>query len=121
MAINVAKEVATLRYMTVSELRDRYHEVFGEDTNTRNKQWLIKRIAWKLQASAEGDFNQLRSRLTGGSNARSGISFSFDTPAFGLLRPCFFNVRRTPREINVSHTSAVTPRSEGIPVPKIRH
>ena len=44
MAINVAKEVATLRHMTVSELRDRYHEVFGEDTNARNKPWLIKRI-----------------------------------------------------------------------------
>ncbi len=57
MAINVAKEVATLRHMTVSELRDRYHEVFGEDTNARNKQWLIKRIAWKLQANAEGDIS----------------------------------------------------------------
>ncbi len=42
MAINVAKEVATLRHMTVLELRDRYQEVFGEDTNARNKQWLIK-------------------------------------------------------------------------------
>ncbi len=30
MAINVAKEVAMLRHMTVSELRDRYHEVFSE-------------------------------------------------------------------------------------------
>lgn len=40
MAINVVKEVATLRHMTVSELRARYHEVFGEDTNARNKQWL---------------------------------------------------------------------------------
>ena len=49
MAINVAKEVATLRHMTVSELRDRYHEVFGEDTNAPNKQWLIKRIAWKYE------------------------------------------------------------------------
>jgi hypothetical protein len=49
MTINVAKEVATLRHMTVSELRDRYQEVFGEDTNARNKQWLIKRIAWKRQ------------------------------------------------------------------------
>jgi hypothetical protein len=58
MAINVAKEVATLRHMTVSELRDRYLEVFGEDTNARNKQWLIKRIAWKLQANAEGDISE---------------------------------------------------------------
>ncbi len=63
MAINVAKEVATLRHMTVSELRDRYHEVFGEDTNARNKQWLIKRIAWKLQANAEGDISERARRL----------------------------------------------------------
>ena len=58
MAINVAKEVASLRHMTVSELHDRYHEVFGEDTNARNKQWLIKRIAWKLHANAEGDISE---------------------------------------------------------------
>jgi hypothetical protein len=63
MAINVAKEVATLRHMTVSELRDRYHEVFGEDTNARNKQWLINRIAWKLQANAEGDISERARRL----------------------------------------------------------
>ncbi len=121
MQLNVGNEIAAMEQMAVGQLRNRYAEVFGETTNARNKQWLIKRIAWKLQANAEGDFNQLRSRLTGGSNARSGISFSVDTPAFGLLRPCFFNVRRTPREINVSHTSAGTPRSEGLPVPKIRH
>ncbi len=63
MGINVAKEVATLRHMTVSELRDRYHEVFGEDTNARNKQWLIKRIAWKLQANAEGYISERARRL----------------------------------------------------------
>ncbi|HBJ38218.1 MAG TPA: DUF2924 domain-containing protein [Planctomycetaceae bacterium] len=63
MAINVAKEVATLRHMTVSELCDRYNEVFGEDTNARNKQWLIKRIAWKVQANAEGDISERARRL----------------------------------------------------------
>ncbi len=63
MAINVAKEVATLRHMTVSELRDKYHEAFGEDTNARNKQWLIKRIAWKLQANVEGDISERARRL----------------------------------------------------------
>jgi hypothetical protein len=54
MAINVAKEVAKLRHMTVSELRDRYQEVLGEDTNARNKQWLIKCMAWKLQVIDDG-------------------------------------------------------------------
>jgi len=63
MAINVAKEVARLRCMTVSELRDRYQEVFREDTHARNKQWLIKRIAWKLQANEEGDISERARRL----------------------------------------------------------
>jgi len=63
MVFNVAKEVSTLRHMTVSQLRDRYNEVFGEDTNARNKQWLIKRIAWKLQANAEGDISERARRL----------------------------------------------------------
>ena len=63
MAINVAKKVATLRHMTVSDLRDRYNDVFGEDTHVRNKQWLIKRIAWKLQANAEEDISERARRL----------------------------------------------------------
>ena len=63
MESNVAKEVATLGHMTASELRDRYHEVFGEHTNARNKQWLINRIAWKLQANAEADISERARRL----------------------------------------------------------
>lgn len=31
MAIDVASEVATLRHMTVSELRGRYNELFDEE------------------------------------------------------------------------------------------
>ncbi|MFM7930083.1 MAG: hypothetical protein ACKO9Q_20440 [Pirellula sp.] len=51
--------------MTVSELRDRYHEVFGEDTNARNKPWLIKRIAWPpLVEKANGVVAWLRSVTT---------------------------------------------------------
>jgi hypothetical protein len=49
--LNVAKEVAAMERMTVDPLRARYAEVIGEGTNARNKQWLIKRIAWRLQAA----------------------------------------------------------------------
>ena len=38
--------------MTVKELRGRYVEVFGEATRTGNKDWLWKRIAWRIQALA---------------------------------------------------------------------
>ena len=36
----------------------KYREVFGDDTNTRNKQWLIKRIAWRIQANAMGGLSE---------------------------------------------------------------
>jgi hypothetical protein len=58
MHVNVAKEVATLRAMNVGELRVRYAEVFGEPARTGHKVWLIKRIAWRLQALAEGDLSE---------------------------------------------------------------
>jgi hypothetical protein len=44
--------------MTVKQLRQKYAEVFGEETNAYNKPWLIKRIAWRLQALAEGDLTE---------------------------------------------------------------
>lgn len=56
--LNMAKEVAAMRRMTVDELRARYAEVFGEFTNGRHKEWLIKRIAWRMQANAEGDLSE---------------------------------------------------------------
>jgi hypothetical protein len=62
MQLNVAKEVVALRRMTTKELKDRYSEVFSETTQANNRAWLVKRIAWRLQAQAEGDLSQ-RARL----------------------------------------------------------
>jgi Protein of unknown function (DUF2924) len=58
MSLNVGKEVAALKRMTVKELRVRYAEAFGEETHANNKTWLVKRIAWRLQARAEGDLSE---------------------------------------------------------------
>jgi hypothetical protein len=58
MNMNVGKEVAALNRMGVQELRGRYAELFGETTRTGNKAWLIKRIAWRMQALAEGDLSE---------------------------------------------------------------
>ncbi|MFB3892020.1 MAG: DUF2924 domain-containing protein [Phycisphaerae bacterium] len=58
MSMNVAREVAALKRMTVKELRGRYLEVFGETTRSGNKDWLWKRLAWRMQASAEGDLTE---------------------------------------------------------------
>ncbi len=58
MGLNVEKELAALRKMTVGQLRERYAEVYGEPTNARHKTWLIKRIIWRLQALEEGDLSE---------------------------------------------------------------
>ncbi len=58
MELNVGRELAALPRMTVKQLRQRYAEVFGEETNANNKAWLVKRIAWRIQALAEGDLSE---------------------------------------------------------------
>ncbi len=58
MRMNVDKEVAALQRMTVGALREKFADVFGESTNARHKQWLVKRIAWRMQALVEGDISE---------------------------------------------------------------
>jgi len=55
---SMAKEIEALQEMTVFELRDRYIEVFGEETRSRNKRFLQKRIAWGLQAREQGGLSE---------------------------------------------------------------
>ena len=58
MELNIVNEVATLERLSVGQLRQRFAELFGETTNASNRTWLIKRIAWRMQALAEGDLSQ---------------------------------------------------------------
>ena len=51
-------ELAALTHMGVGELRGKYAELFGEPTRTGNKTWLVRRIAWRLQALAQGDLSE---------------------------------------------------------------
>src|SRR5215218_2115081 len=54
----IEQEVAKLQKLPVPKLRERYAEAFGEPTRTANKAWLVKRIAWRLQAMSEGDLSE---------------------------------------------------------------
>ena len=57
MSVNVERELVRLEMMSVSELRGRYAELFGEPTHSRHRQSLIRRILWRLQAVQEGDLS----------------------------------------------------------------
>ena len=50
MTMNVGKQIAALKRMTVTELRRKHIEAFGEPTGSGHKDYLVKRIAWRLQA-----------------------------------------------------------------------
>lgn len=56
--MTVAQQLAALTVMTPAQLRARYAEVFGEEARSGNKDWLRKRIAWRLQALAEGGLSE---------------------------------------------------------------
>lgn len=56
--MNIEAEVAAMQRMKVSELKEKYEEVFGEATRTGNKQWLIKRLGWRIQSLAEGTISE---------------------------------------------------------------
>ena len=58
MALRIGRETAALGKMTVADLRVRYAEVFGESTTSRHKQFLIRRILWRLQANEEGGLSE---------------------------------------------------------------
>ena len=58
MSSKLTQQIARLRRLTTGQLRDRYAEEFGEVTNSCHRTWLIKRVAWRLQALAEGDLSE---------------------------------------------------------------
>jgi hypothetical protein len=51
---SISQQLASLDGMTVGELALKFREVFGLPTRTRNRPYLRKRVAWQIQALAEG-------------------------------------------------------------------
>lgn len=58
MPTNLNTEIAALKRMTPAQLREKYLEVFGEPSRSGNKDFLFKRIAWRIQSLAEGGLSE---------------------------------------------------------------
>ena len=54
----VIAAIEQLRGSTVAALKIRFRELFGEESKSSNKQFLFRRIAWRMQANAEGDLSE---------------------------------------------------------------
>jgi len=68
MTDGIGQAIEALENMTARQLQKRYAEVFGESTRSGNSQWMRRRIAWRLQARAEGD---LAERALAGARHRA--------------------------------------------------
>ncbi len=56
--MNIDHEVAVLERTSTIDLRKRFAQLCGYPTDNRNRTWLIRRIAWRLQANAEGGLSE---------------------------------------------------------------
>ncbi len=48
-AMQMRKEIEVLSRMTVGQLRQKYMEVFGEESRSNHKEFLFRKIAWRIQ------------------------------------------------------------------------
>lgn len=58
MNLDLKRQIAELRGMPAALLQKKHLEVFGEPSRTGHREYLFRRIAWKLQAIAEGDLSE---------------------------------------------------------------
>jgi hypothetical protein len=88
MNLNVGKEVAALRRLSMDELRAKYAEFFGEEAwTTNNRVWLVKRIVWRMQALAEGDLSERARRRAAELANDADLRLSPPRPARTTLGP----------------------------------
>jgi len=58
LSLDIAAEQTALEAMTTGELVERYAEITGERSFSRNRVYLVRRILWRLQANAYGGLSQ---------------------------------------------------------------
>jgi Protein of unknown function (DUF2924) len=47
-----------LRQMTTAQLRLKYQELFGQTSHSNHKDYLFRRLAWRIQALAQGGLSE---------------------------------------------------------------
>jgi hypothetical protein len=87
MTTEVLMEIEKLRRASLTALRAKHREVFQEETRCRHREHLFRRIAWRLQALAEGGLTE-RARERAQQIAR-------DADLRLIAPPDFFNLAGT--------------------------
>ena len=62
MTKSITAEIEALRAMKVPELVEKYREAFQKEPRVRHKEWLWKRICWRLQERKFGGLTRVAQR-----------------------------------------------------------
>ena len=58
MTADIQRQIQELEGLTVGRLRQRYEDLFAEASRSSNRRHLIRRLAWRIQAQAEGGLSE---------------------------------------------------------------
>ena len=58
MDAHLDETIDQLRHLTTSQLRSKYLELFGQPSHSNHKGYLFRRLAWRLQAFAQGGLSE---------------------------------------------------------------
>jgi hypothetical protein len=113
--MTIAREITALERMAVSELLRRYEDVFGEPVRSRNRRYLIRRIAWRLQANEGSGLSERALRRAGelADPADARLTPPRTTPV-ATAPPPVVNSARPPSDPRLPPTgTAITRRYKG--------
>lgn len=98
--MNVSKELAQLRKMTMTELRDQYAQVWCEPSRSGNRDFLIKRIIWRMQALELGDLSERARRrameIANDADLRVRVPAGFGAVEVSTVRTSTDRIDRSP-------------------------
>ena len=58
MDAELNEHIDQLRHMTTARLQLKYRELFGQASHSNHKDYLFRRVAWRMQAVAEGGLSE---------------------------------------------------------------
>ena len=107
MAVQLAAEIAALQRLPVPALQRKYADLFGDETRSNHKTWLIKRIIWRLQAQSEAPLSERGRQRARDLAADSQLRLSEPQAARS----------KTGSDADAVPPRATTPSDERVPLP----
>jgi Protein of unknown function (DUF2924) len=58
MNANLNQQIHELRQMTTAQLQRKYCELFGQKSHSNHKNYLFRRVAWRVQSLVDGGLSE---------------------------------------------------------------